>query len=146
MFSDNKNKDQQNLSSQQNKIAEGTKIIGDIVSEGGFRIDGEIEGTVHTKSKVVVGKKGIINGTLTCANADIEGAVTGKMMVQGTLSLKATAVIQGEVVINKLAVEPGATFNATCSMGGAVKSLSGTKKQLKDLNTIREKVKSEQTA
>ncbi|NQY06834.1 MAG: polymer-forming cytoskeletal protein [Flavobacteriaceae bacterium] len=143
MFSDNKKKGQQNLSSQQNKIAEGTRIIGDIISEGGFRIDGVIEGNVKTSSKVVIGKKGSIKGTLNCANADIEGKVTGKVAVQGTLSLKSTAVIQGEVMINKLAVEPGATFNATCTMGGAVKSLSS---DLSELNSISEKVKAEQTA
>lgn len=123
MFSDNKKKGTHSPSSTQNKIAEGTRIVGDIYSEGGFRIDGEIEGTVQTSSKVVIGKKGILKGTLNCANADIEGTLTGKLNVNGTLSLKSTAVIQGEVVINKLAVEPGATFNATCSMGGAVKSL-----------------------
>ena len=62
MFTDNKKKGQQNLSSQQNKIAEGTRIIGDIISEGGFRIDGIIEGNVKTSSKVVIGKKGSIQG------------------------------------------------------------------------------------
>ena len=40
------------------------------------------------------------------------------------LSLKSTAQIEGEVQVNKLAVEPGATFNATCSMKGAVKPLT----------------------
>ena len=34
------------------------------------------------------------------------------------LSLKASAVIEGVVSVSKLAVEPGATFNASCNMGG----------------------------
>ena len=49
---------------------------------------------------------------------------SGKLILSGTLSLKSTAHIEGEVHITKLAVEPGATFNATCSMKGAVKSLT----------------------
>ena len=32
--------------------------------------------------------------------------------------------IEGEVVIGKLSVEPGASFNATCNMKGNVKSIS----------------------
>jgi len=34
------------------------------------------------------------------------------------LSLKSTAVIEGVVSVAKLAVEPGATFNASCTMRG----------------------------
>ncbi|MDO1502221.1 polymer-forming cytoskeletal protein [Winogradskyella maritima] len=109
---------------QQNIIAQGTKLVGDIMSEGPFRIDGTVEGNLKTSGKVVVGKSGIIKGTLQGENVDYEGKFSGKLILSGTLSLKSTAHIEGEVQVNKLAVEPGATFNATCSMKGAVKSLS----------------------
>lgn len=111
-------------STQQNIIAQGTKIVGDIESQGPFRIDGTVEGNVKTSGKIVVGKSGYIKGTLQGENADFEGKFSGKLILSGTLSLKATANIEGEVHINKLAVEPGATFNATCSMKGNVKSLT----------------------
>ena len=100
-----------------------TKIVGDIASQGPFRIDGTVEGNVKTTGKIVVGKSGFIKGTLQGENADFEGKFSGKLILSGTLSLKATAHIEGEVHITKLAVEPGATFNATCSMKGTVKSL-----------------------
>lgn len=126
MFSENKKKAKSITSSttQQNRIVQGTKIVGTVVSDGGFRIDGEIEGDVTTQGKVVIGTTGKINGTLTCENADIEGVFSGKLVVKETLSLRSTATIQGEVLINKLAVEPGATFNATCTMGSGVKTLN----------------------
>lgn len=111
-------------SKDQNKIAQGTKIVGNLEAKGGFRIDGLVEGTVVTPGKVVIGKEGFINGTLECENADIEGKFTGKLHVKGTLSLRSTALIEGEAVIARLAVEPGATFNATCSMKGGVKSIN----------------------
>ena len=109
---------------QQNIIAQGTKIVGDITSNGAFRIDGTVDGNVKTPGKIVVGKSGFVKGTLQGENADFEGKFSGKLHLTGTLSLKSTAHIEGEVVIGKLAVEPGATFNATCSMKGAVKPLS----------------------
>jgi len=126
MFSENKKKVKTTASSnmQQNRIVQGTKIIGSVVSDGGFRIDGEIEGDVNTQGKVVIGPTGKIKGTLTCENADIEGVFNGKLIVKETLSLRSTATIDGEVFINKLAVEPGATFNATCTMGSGVKTLN----------------------
>lgn len=103
----------------QNRINAGTTLKGDIESQGFFRIDGVIEGNVTTPSKVVLGKSGSIIGTLTCKDADIEGTFEGSLNVSGTLSLKATANIEGEVEVGKLAVEPGAIFNASCSMKGS---------------------------
>jgi cytoskeletal protein CcmA (bactofilin family) len=43
--------------------------------------------------------------------------------VKEILSLRSTAKIDGEVFIGKLAVEPGANFNATCKMGVGMKNL-----------------------
>jgi cytoskeletal protein CcmA (bactofilin family) len=108
---------------QQNTIAKGSTITGDIVSDGDFRIEGTIQGNVKTPGKVVLGRTGIIKGTLTSANADIEGKFSGKLILTDTLSLKSTAYVEGEVEVAKLAVEPGATFNATCVMKGTVKEM-----------------------
>ncbi len=121
MFSEKKEKSNLEPGMGQNRINEGTKLVGDITSKGFFRIDGTIDGNVNTPSKVVIGRTGVINGTLSCENADIEGRIEGNLDVSGTLSLKSTAHIKGEVIAGKLAVEPGATFNATCSMKGSQK-------------------------
>ncbi|MDO6759773.1 polymer-forming cytoskeletal protein [Tamlana sp. 2_MG-2023] len=119
MFSDNKKeKNMAESGSSQNLIAQGTKIVGDLSSEGDFRIDGTIEGNIKTTGKVVVGKTGLIKGTLEGTDAYFEGAFSGKLTLSGTLTLKSSAQIEGEVVSGKLAVEPGATFNVTCSMNG----------------------------
>ena len=130
MFSENKkSKSGIMTTSQQNTIAQGTTIVGDIVSEGGFRIDGTLKGTLKTPGKVVVGKAGAIIGTLEGVNADFEGKFSGKLLLSETLSLRSSAHIEGEVQIGKLAVEPGATFNAVCSMKGAVKELVNDNQQ-----------------
>ena len=47
------------------------------------------------------------------------------------LSLKSTANISGDVTLGKLSVEPGAAFNATCTMKGSVKVMSNDKKEVK---------------
>lgn len=113
-------------SASQNRVNEGTTLKGDIVSSGFFRIDGKVEGSISKPSKVVLGKSGQIVGKMTCENADIEGKFEGNLDVSGTLTLKSTAHIEGEVVVGKLAVEPGATFNASCSMKGSKKERIAT--------------------
>lgn len=124
MFADKKERGAIEPTTGQNRINEGTKFKGDIQSNGFFRIDGSVEGTIITPSKVVIGKTGLVVGTITCEQADIEGKFVGNLSVSDTLMLRGTATIEGEVEVGKLAVEPGATFNAVCSMKGAVKELS----------------------
>lgn len=120
MFADKKNTNQV---LERNIIAKNTSISGDIKSDGDFRIDGTVEGTITTQGRVVIGIKGIVKGDIECGNADIEGSFSGKLIVSELLSLKGTSKINGEVFINKLSVEPGATFNATCEMKSGVKEL-----------------------
>ena len=117
-----------------NRIVAGTKIKGEVNSGADFRIDGEIEGTIQTSGRLVVGKTGVIKGNIICTNADVEGTINGTLVVKSTLSLKTPAVIEGEVQTDKLAIEPGAVFNVTCKMGvkgGATFSNEPAKKELK---------------
>ncbi|MBC2838258.1 polymer-forming cytoskeletal protein [Robiginitalea sp. SC105] len=119
MFSDNKKpRTMSEIGGQPNRIEKNTKIKGDIISEADFRIDGKLDGNVKTSGKVVIGKDGYIHGKVECVNADIEGSFNGELLVSDLLSLKNTAVIEGTVHVSKLSVEPGATFNASCSMKG----------------------------
>ena len=123
MFS-NKEKTQKTKVMEINVVAKNTTINGDIISEGDFRIDGTLEGNIKTKGRVIIGVEGSVKGKIDAVNSDIEGKFSGELLVQETLTIKATAVISGDVVIGKLSVEPGATFNASCSMKGAIKELN----------------------
>ena len=119
MFAESKKNRVEPLAGQTNRIVENTIIKGDLISEADIRIDGELEGSITAKGKVVIGRAGKVSGKIQCMNADIEGKFDGDLKVENVLSLKGTAVIEGDVVVGKLAVEPGATFNAACSMKGA---------------------------
>jgi cytoskeletal protein CcmA (bactofilin family) len=104
-----------------NVIAKNTIIVGEIKSDGDFRIDGTLEGNLTIKGKVIIGAAGVIKGTIEALNADIEGTISGQLKVIKTLTVKATANISGDVVVGKLSIEPGATFNASCVMKGFTK-------------------------
>lgn len=101
---------------ERNVIGKKTTIVGDIISEGDFRIDGVLEGTLKTKGRVIIGVDGYVQGIVEANNADIEGKISGKLEVIKTLTVKATADITGEVIVGKLSIEPGAAFNASCVM------------------------------
>lgn len=101
---------------ERNVIAKNTTIIGEIISDGDFRIDGNLEGNLKTKGRVIIGSGGFVKGNVVASNADIEGKFSGQLTVEKTLTVKAIANISGDVIVGKLSIEPGATFNASCVM------------------------------
>ena len=111
---------------ERNVIAKNSTFVGEITSDGDFRIDGILEGTLKTKGKVIIGVDGFIKGTIEATNAEIEGKFSGQLSIANILTIKATANISGDVVVGKLSIEPGATFNASCAMKGALKELNKT--------------------
>lgn len=104
-----------------NIIASGTNIVGDINSDGDFRIEGSIKGKIIAKGRIVVGESGIVDGELFCGNADICGKVTGTLKVENLTVLKATSSFNGDVTTKKISIEPGAEFTGTCTMGNEKK-------------------------
>lgn len=129
MFSSKENKNQKPKIMERNVVAKNTTIVGDIKSDGDFRIDGTLEGTLITNGRVIIGTEGLIKGKVEATNADIEGKFSGELSVSNTLTIKTTADISGDVIIGKLSIEPGASFNATCAMKGAIKELNSSNEQ-----------------
>lgn len=112
-----------------NTIGEGTVITGDIQSKGDIRVDGTLKGSVNTSGKVVLGKSGIIEGDVVCADADVSGIIKAKISVAQLLSLKSSAKLNGDIITNKLSIEPGASFTGSCSMGAVIKDIKYAEKQ-----------------
>lgn len=110
-----------------NIVGAGTFIEGDINTNGDMRIDGSLTGTINVKGKLVVGPSGIVEGEIICQNADISGTIKGKIGVAELLSLKSSSKLNGDIITNKISIEPGASFSGSCSMGGVIKDIkSGT--------------------
>ncbi|MBE9492298.1 MAG: polymer-forming cytoskeletal protein [Bacteroidetes bacterium] len=99
-----------------NQLGSGTVIKGDIKSNGDFRIDGTLIGTIESKGKIVIGTSGNVEGEITCQNAVISGSIKVKINVAELIELKSSSKFSGEIITNKLAIEPGAKFSGTCNM------------------------------
>ena len=69
---------------------------------------------------------GIIKGNLTCADADVEGRVEGVLKVDGLLTLRSNANIEGEISTGKLQVEEGAEFSGQCKMSNFIAATTTT--------------------
>ncbi len=99
-----------------NIIGQGTIIKGDIESTGDFRIDGVLTGSIKVTGRIVIGPSGEVTGKIICQNADISGNVKASMIVDELTSMKATAIIEGDLETGRLAIEVGAHYRGKCEM------------------------------
>ena len=106
------------IEAKPNTIVSGTTIKGEITTNGDFRIDGKLIGSIICKGKIVVGQSGTIEGEIECQNADLSGSISAQVKVEQLLTLKSSARLNGDVVTSKLSIEPGATFTGSCKMDG----------------------------
>ena len=106
-----------------NRILIGTEITGDITSNGDLRIDGKLNGSVTMEGKLVIGEKGEVDGDINCTNATVAGTLKGRINVKELMTMLKSAHVEGDLITGKLAIEPGAEFTGTCSMGAVVRKM-----------------------
>lgn len=108
---------QQNISgARYNAITTGSKVIGTIQADDDIRIDGQLEGDLYCKGKLIIGQQGYVKGNVNCTNAEIFGTLEGEFNVSDSLMLHSTAHLIGNLKVKTLTIEPNAVFNGTCSM------------------------------
>lgn len=116
-------KEQVELSNSSTQIMKGTTVDGNIETFGNVRVEGKIIGNIKSKSKIALGESSYVEGNIISQNAEIAGEVKGTVDVTEVLTLKATAVIKGDIVTGKLVVEAGAVWNGTIKMGTSPKEI-----------------------
>lgn len=110
-----------------NVIAKETSIKGDIVTIGNIRIEGKVDGTLSSKTKIVIGESALLIGNIDTKEAEIAGRVEGEVRCSEVLFLKKTAVIEGNIHAKKLVIENGAVFNGQCRMTDHVEEKNESK-------------------
>lgn len=98
------------------RISQGAAIRGDLSSSTDIRVDGQVDGTLFSEGKVVVGETARLSGKLFATNIDFWGKMDGDIFVKDTLSLKSSAVVNGNIHVRKIQVEMGAQINGSFKM------------------------------
>ncbi len=97
-------------------IGPGMEITGDIISNRDVRVEGTINGSVSSKGKLIISKTGKVKGEINCKNFDLSGKIEGRITVGELLSLKSSAIVEGEIISSKISIDEGAIFTGKCNM------------------------------
>ncbi len=111
-------------------IGAGMTLVGDTDTDGSLRIEGTIRGSVRAGKSVVVGKDGLVDGSVFTQDAVIAGRVSGGIHAESRLELQATSEVAGEIVAPRMQVEEGAKGQGQVAVGeSAVKAASKATKR-----------------
>ena len=101
-------------------IGAGMTIEGDSETDGSLRIEGTIRGSVRAGKSVVVGRDGLVDGSIYTQDAVISGRVSGGIHAVSRLELLATSEVSGEIEAPRMQVEEGARVHGQVTVGGVV--------------------------
>ena len=101
----------------ENVVGRSCTVRGDLFAEGAFRVDGAIEGSVESKTAVVIGESGAVTGNVRAVDILVAGKIHGNACASGHLEIMATGTIEGDIDARSLRVETGGSFAGTSHMG-----------------------------
>lgn len=100
-------------------VGKGVEFKGIITYNGTVRIDGHLEGEIHTDGVLLVGEEAVITAKISAGTIVSKGKITGDLFAKEKIRLLAPAVLNGSVKAPELSMEEGVLFNGSCEMARA---------------------------
>lgn len=121
MFKGEKGKSKPESPDRLNRLVSGTKIIGDLIANSSFRIDGEVVGNIKCNGKLVLGQEGSVIGDITATEVELDGKVEGDIVAEVLLTLHQTAIVKGNLHVGRIVIEDGAQVDGEIQTGDVSK-------------------------
>ena len=107
-------------------LGAGSKVIGTLTFTGPVQLDGEIEGEVICRDKLVVGQSAMVKAKISGTEVLVMGTVHGDIVAAKSLSLRKPARVLGNISTEQLSIEEGVVFEGHCSMKPGSKESKGS--------------------
>ena len=97
-------------------MGKGVEFKGTISYSGTVRIDGYLDGEIHTDGILLIGEDAVIQAKITAGTIVCKGKITGDVVAKERVKLRAPAVMNGSVKAPVLSIEDGVLFNGALEM------------------------------
>jgi cytoskeletal protein CcmA (bactofilin family) len=97
-------------------VGKGVDFKGVITYSGTVRIDGSMDGEIHTDGGLLVGPEAVLKAKVTAGTVVCQGTIHGDIQAKDQIVLRAPAVVQGSLTTPVLSMEEGVVFNGTLEM------------------------------
>jgi len=99
-------------------LGEDTVFSGKLSFNGAVRIDGKMDGEIHTDDTLIVGENGVLEADITAGTVICRGKIKGTIKASKRIEIHTNSEVVGNIASPALLVENGAIFDGTCDMTG----------------------------
>ncbi|MBX3303714.1 MAG: polymer-forming cytoskeletal protein [Nitrospira sp.] len=98
-------------------LAKGVDFKGVVNFDGTIRIDGRVEGEVHTTGTLIVGEQATVKGIISAETLMTSGKINGTVTATAKIHIQKHGVLIGDIRTPGISIEDGAHFHGMCDMG-----------------------------
>ena len=124
-------------------LGKGVDFKGIVNFDGTIRIDGRVEGEVHTTGTLIVGEQAVVKGIISAAVLMTSGKINGTVTATAKVQIQKPGILIGDIRTPGISIEDGAHFHGMCDMGAHkwVDEHPSSSKNVHDLAALRSKLR-----
>ena len=98
-------------------LGKGVEFKGTVSGDGTVRVDGHVEGEIHTTGTLIVGEHAVIRGIVSVGVLMNSGKINGTITAVEKIHILKPGVLVGDIRTPVIAIEEGSHFHGMCDMG-----------------------------
>lgn len=98
-------------------LGKGSDFKGIVSFDGTVRVDGHVEGEIHTTGTLIVGEHAVIEGIVSAGILMNSGKINGTITAIEKVHILKPGVLVGDIRTPVIAIEEGSRFHGMCDMG-----------------------------
>jgi cytoskeletal protein CcmA (bactofilin family) len=119
-------------------IGPGTSVLGDIESGGFTRVDGNVQGDVKAKGRVVIGERARMKSNVSGTSVTVGGVVFGNVLASERLVVLSTGLVVGDIITRRIQADEGSLIHGRVRVCKTEDAWNRALSEYRDVTGLRE--------
>jgi len=119
-------------------IGPGTSIAGNVESAGFTRVDGNVQGDVKARGRVVIGERARMKSNVSGTSVTVGGVVFGNVLASERLIILATGLVIGDIITRRIQADEGCLIHGRVRVCKTEEAWNRALSEYRDVAGLRE--------
>ena len=119
-------------------VGPGTSVLGNIESEGFTRIDGNVQGDVKAKGRLVIGERARMKSNVSGTLVTVGGVIFGNVLASERLVVLPTGLVMGDIITRRIQADNGCLIHGRVYVCRTEEAWNRALSEFRDVAGLRE--------
>ena len=119
-------------------IGPGTNVSGDVESGGFTRVDGNVQGDVKARGRLIIGERARMKSNVSGTFVTIGGVVFGNVLASERLVVLATGLVMGDIITRHIQADEGCLIHGRIRVCKTEEGWNRALSEYRDVTGLRE--------